>query len=110
MRVVEVIVQLEAYSQHRICSLIVAHSNFEQSLTEVSAKVQGWPDMTHCGFFSAVVQILAKLPTSFQGLLLHVAFASKVEYPLAMYVAETSQRVTQRPAFCQSCSQRGNFL
>lgn len=110
MRVIEVIVQLEAHSQHRICSFVVAHPNFEQGLTEVSAKVQGWPDMTCCGVFSAVVQILAKLPTGFPGLLLHVPFASKVEYPLAMYVAEISQRVAQRPAFCQSRSQRGNFL
>jgi hypothetical protein len=39
MRVKEMVVQLEAHSQYRICSFVVSYSNFEQSLAEVSAEV-----------------------------------------------------------------------
>jgi hypothetical protein len=88
MRVEEVVVQLEAYSQHRIYSFVVSDSNFEQSLAKVAAEVQGWPHMARSWVFSTVVQILAKLPACFPRLLLHVALASKIEDPLAMNVRE----------------------
>jgi hypothetical protein len=99
MSIVEMVVELKAHAQDGIGDFIASVASFKKSLTEVSAEFKGRPDLSGVILISALIQVLAKLPTALPSLLLDVARAREAEHSLPMHGAEICKRVAQRPAF-----------
>jgi hypothetical protein len=79
MGIKEMIIELEANAQNRVCKLIIPLSNVEESLTEIPAKIQRWTYVEIMMIIAVVVKILAQLPTAFPCLLVGVASSGIAE-------------------------------
>lgn len=108
---VEMIAQLKAHSEHRVCSFILLLPNIEKSLAKVAAQVEIIPHTRRRRILMLVgMETLTKLPASFPCFSAGIWRAGAVEHSGSMNGAETSQCVTKSPAVMQSCSQCGNFI
>jgi hypothetical protein len=85
MCIVEVIVELEANSEHGICRLVASLPHVEQGLAEISAQLQSGHDLSAGVLVATVVQILAQSPARSPGMLLDVSSAAReMEHPMAV--------------------------
>ena len=87
MGIVEVVVQLEAYTEYRVRHVVFTLTNFEKALAEVTAKVKSWPDLECVVVVSSLVQLLTEFPARFPGLTLSTACFGVTERSLSVDVA-----------------------
>ena len=102
MRVVEVIVELKANAENRVGYLFLSLSYFEQSLAELTTKVENWAAVI-VGFFVQGVELDAELPAAFPRLFVRGTAARYAVNAFAVGRAETGECVTQSPALMQCC-------
>ena len=93
------IVELEADSQDRVRSFIIACAHFEKSLTEVSAQLKCRPDTFSSLVLNVIIQPLTKLPARLPCMFLFVVFGSRMKHPIPVNRAEAGEGIAEYPTF-----------
>lgn len=113
VRVVEMVVQLEADSQDGIRQVAFSLSHLEERLAELAAQAQRWTNLRRMVLVPRIVKLLTEFPTRFPSLLASISAITVLgmsKRPFSMNVAQPRQRVAERPTFAEREPERGNIV